>query len=163
MFTAFLASVPKEHLQSPTFYRIWPYADSQSNLRPRPLRLPRFRNCRGLSRPSPAFLSRYSCRRRVVFPEPTTWRSSGLTVAYRLRRNRKQNGFCRPSRFRCGRDLPDQYHLGGDCAKTRKVTISPPGGYTKSEPRAVATGSFPRCSSTPVITKTGVGSPFYSL
>ncbi len=31
------------------------------------------------------------------------------------------------------------------------------GGYTKSEPGAVATGSFPRCLTTPVITKSGLG------
>jgi len=42
---------------------------------------------------------------------------------------------------------------GRDCAKTRMVTMCPPGGCTKSELGAVATGSFPRCSTTAVITK----------
>src|SRR6266576_1980231 len=47
-------------------------------------------------------------------------------------------------------------YRGRECVETRMVTMCPSGGYTKSEPGAVATGSFPRCSTTPIITKSGL-------
>src|SRR5260370_3041544 len=40
-----------------------------------------------------------------------------------------------------------------DCAKVRMSGDKAMRGYTKSEPGAVATGSFPRCSTMPLITQ----------